>query len=181
MKVKVIIMTDEDWCGGASYAEALEKLDRYVNEDYYRELEENKGKHTDFFVYEKKEVVPKVMILTDDPDAFINDNGDVCTKGGCWTLQVPLAVKRDVVANYRFDIMQRLKDEDFKKEVDNWITKTYGAEFHEFCAKQIEGRHCGDSTHDRKCPCIGSDPDKEGCLMWWYEHIKKPELEKEEG
>ena len=179
MKYKVILMTDGDWCIGDSYAEALEKLDRYVNDDYYREMEENGGKHSDVCIFEKEEVEPKVMILTDDPEAYIDRYGAVCTKGGFWTLQVPLATKHAPVPNYRFSLMQQLKDEDFRVEMVNHISARYHDEFHEFCTKQIEGRHCGDSTHDRKCPCIGNDPDKEGCLMWWYEHIKKPELDKE--
>lgn len=174
MKVKVIIMTDEDWCGGGSYAEALEKLDHYVNEDYYREMEENKGKHTDFFVYDKKEIVPKVMILTDDPDAFINDNGDICTKGGCWTLQVPLAVKRDVVANYRFDIMQRLKDEDFEKEVWEYRRRQCGNEFQEFC-KDTKCAGCEFYEKRGEMP-VGGQP----CFSLWWEKYKKPE-KKDEG
>lgn len=180
MKIKVILMTDGEWCRADSYEEALEKLDRRINEDYYREQNELiDGKTSGPELYEKEEVVPRAMILTDDETAEIDRYGQLLTEGGCWHVTIPLVGKRPPSPDYRFGIMQDLKDKDFRVEMVNHISARYNDEFHEFCSKQIEGGHCGDSTHDRKCPCISSDPDKEGCLMWWYEHIKKPELEKE--
>ena len=175
MKIKVILMTDGDWCIGDSYAEALEKLDRYVNDDYYREMEENGGKHSDVCIYEKEEVEPKVMILTDDPDAYIDRYGAVCTKGGFWTLQVPLATKHAPVPNYRFGIMQKLKDEDFKEELENHLVATYGEEFDKFCPS-------GNDSSCDKCEFSSTKQDKDGkptCFMQWYEKYKKPELDKE--
>ena len=181
MKIKVILMTDGDWCIADSYTEALEKLDRYVNEDYYREMEENGGKHSDVCIYEKEEVEPKVMILTDDPEAYIDRYGAVCTKGGFWTLQVPLATKHAPVPNYRFSLMQQLKDKDFKEELENHLIATYGKEFDEWCDKQGSTERCkGCEFEGSKEYKFDNDPDGEPtCFHLWYEKYKKPELDKE--
>lgn len=185
MKIKVILMTDGDWCIGDSYAEALEKLDRYVNDDYYREVEENGGKHSDVCIYEKEEVEPKVMILTDDPEAYIDRYGAVCTKGGFWTLQVPLATRHAPVPNYRFSLMQQLKDKDFKEELDNHLIATYGREFDKFCLKEtnkkidkwiVTGSCDGCEFKDAKNGDV--EPT---CFHLWYEKYKKPELDKEDN
>lgn len=184
MKIKVILMTDGDWCIADSYTEALEKLDRYVNEDYYREMEENGGKHSDVCIYEKEEVVPKVMILTDDPEAYIDSYGAVCTKGGFWTLQVPLATKHAPVPNYRFGIMQKLKDKDFKEELENHLIATYGKEFDKFCLKEMDEKIAKGIVTGSCDGCEFKDAKKDDngeptCFHLWYEKYKKPELDKE--
>jgi hypothetical protein len=173
MNIKVILMTDGDWCIGDSYAEALEKLDRYVNDDYYREMEENGGKHSDVCIYEKEEVEPKVMILTDDPEAYIDRYGAVRTKGGFWTLQVPLATKHAPVPNYRFSLMQQLKDKDFKEELENHLIAMYGAEFDSWCQKRSDGLCEGCVFNDVE----HNDNGEPTCFHLWYEKYKKPEKE----
>jgi len=186
MKVKVIIMTEEDWCAADSYTEALEKLDHWINEDYYREQRElQDGKTSGPELYDKEEVVPKVMILTDDPDAYIDRYGAVCTKGGFWTLQVPLATKHAPVPNYRFGIMQKLKDEDFKEELENHLIATYGKEFDKFCLKEMDEKIAKGIV---TCSCDGcefkdvkkDDNGEPTCFHLWYEKYKKPE-KKDEG
>ena len=175
MKITVILMTDGEWCRADSYGEALEKLDHQINADYYREKEE--GKESDLFVYEKEEVVPKVMILTDDETAEIDRYGQLLTEGGCWHVTIPLVGKRPPSPDYRFGIMQDLKDKDFQRELDNHIVARYGAEFDKFCDAQ--GGCCMDRCEFYK---IKTDSNGEPtCLKLWYEKYKKPELDKEKN
>lgn len=182
MKITVILMTDGEWCRADSYEEALERLDRQINEDYYREKEE--GKESDLFDYEKEEVVPRVMVLTDDETAEIDRYGQLLTNGGCWHVTIPLVGRRPPSPDYRFCIMQDLKDKDFKEELENHLVATYGAEFDKFCHKEMDesiarGIVVGSCEG---CEFNGSKKNDNGeltCFMKWYEKYKKPERDKE--
>ena len=182
MKIKIILMTDGEWCRADSYEEALEKLDRQINEDYYREKEE--GKESDLFVYEKEEVVPKVMILTDDEPAEIDRYGQLLTEGGCWHVTIPLVGKRPPSPCYRFCIMQDLKDEDYKEEVENHLVAEYGDEFDKFCLKEMDekiskGIVAGSCDGCEFKYVNTNDNGEPTCFHLWYEKYKKPELDKE--
>lgn len=178
MKIKIILMTEGEWCRADSYEEALEKLDRQINADYYREKEE--GKESDLFVYEKEEVVPKVMILTDDETAEIDRYGQLLTEGGCWHVTIPLVGKRPPSPCYRFCIMQDLKDKDFKEELENHLVTKYGAEFDEWCDKQGATERCkGCEFEGSKEYKFDNDDDGPTCFMQWYKKYKKPELDKD--
>lgn len=173
MKITVILMTDGEWCRADSYEEALERLDRQINADYYREKEE--GKESDLFVYEKEEVVPKAMILTDDETAEIDRYGQLLTEGGCWHVTIPLVGKRPPSPDYRFCIMQDLKDKDFQSELWAYRLKKYREEFHAFCEKQ---GYC----ESGKCEFKGKvTSDDESCFQMWWEKYKKPEEKKEDS
>lgn len=175
MKITVILMTDDEWCRADSYGEALEKLDRQINEDYYREQRElQDGKTSGPELYDKQEVVPKVMILTDDATAEIDRYGQLLTEGGCWHVTIPLVGKRPPSPDYRFCIMQDLKDKDFREELQNHLVAKYGAEFDKFCARQGRCR-MGCEFYNVKTDSNGEPT----CLQLWYEKYKKPELEKE--
>lgn len=173
MKIKVILMTDGEWCRADSYEEALEKLDRQINADYYREKEED-GKESDLFVYEKEEVVPKVMILTDDETAEIDRYGQLLTEGGCWHVTIPLVGKRPPSPDYRFGIMQDLKDKDFQRELDNHIVANYGGEFDKWCESQ--GGSCMDCEFYKEKTDSNGEPT---CIRLWYNKYKKPQLDEE--
>ena len=176
MKITVILMTDGEWCRADSYEEALEKLDRQINEDYYREQRElQDGKTSGPELYDKEEVVPKVMILTDDETAEIDRYGQLLTEGGCWHVTTPLVGKRPPSPDYRFCIMQDLKDKDFKEELWSYRLKKYREEFHAFCKKQ---GYC----ESGKCEFKGKvTSDDESCFQMWWEKYKKPEEEKEDS
>jgi hypothetical protein len=161
--MKIILITDGDWSRGDSYQDAFEKLEKYVNDNYYRNPD----------LYDKREVKPEVMIVTDDDTAELDSYGQLITEGGSWWLKIPLEGKRGPSGNYRFDIMQKLKDEDYKEEVENHLIATYGEEFHAFCEKQ---GYC----ESGKCEFKGKvTSDDESCFQMWYEKYKKPERDKE--
>ena len=167
--MKIILITDGDWSRGDSYQDAFEKLEKYVNDNYYR----NPG------LYDKREVKPEVMIVTDDDTAELDSYGQLLTEGGSWWLKIPLDGKRGPSGNYRFDIMQKLKDEDYKEEVENHMIATYGAEFDKFCCQRD-----GDCKPARctECPFKSRQVNENGeptCFQLWYEKYKKPELDKE--
>lgn len=161
--MKVILITDGDWVRGDSYQDALETLDKYINENHYRNPD----------LYDKREVKPEVMIITDDATAELDSYGQLLTEGGSWWLKIPLEGKRGPSGNYRFDIMQKLKDDDYKEEVNNHLIATYGKEFHAFCEKQ---GYCESGKCEFKCKVMSDD---ENCFQFWYEKYKKPELDKE--
>ena len=163
--MKVILITDGDWVRGDSYQDALETLDKYINEDHYRNPD----------LYDKREVRPEVMIITDDATAEIDGYGQLLTEGGSWWLKIPLEGKRGPSGNYRFDIMQKLKDEDYKEELENHLATMYWAEFSKFCPS-------GNDSGCDKCEFNATKQDENGsptCFMQWYEKYKKPELDKE--
>lgn len=177
MKITVILMTDGEWCRADSYEEALEKLDRQINEDYYREQRElQDGKASGPELYDKEEVVPKVMILTDDETAEIDRYGQLLTEGGCWHVTIPLVGRRPPSPDYRFCIMQDLKDKDFKEELENHLVATYGAEFDKWCESHDKGQCCAGCEFGGP---LNPDGTSSTCFMRWYEKYKKPERDKE--
>ena len=170
MKIAVILVADGEWCRADSYEGALENLDRRINEDYYREKE--KGGESDLFVYEKEEVVPRAMILTDDETAEIDRYGQLLTEAGCWHVTIPLVGKRPPVPDYRFGIMQDLKDRDFKQELENRLVAEHGAEFDKWCESHDKGRCCAGCEFGGP---LKPDGTGSGCFKRWYEKYKKPE------
>lgn len=148
---------------GYSYQDALVALDKYVNKDYYDDPD----------TYDHQDVKPDVMIITDDDTAELDRYGQLLTEGGSWWLKIPLSDPVSPRGNYRFDIMQKLKDEDYKEEVNNHLIATYGKEFHAFCEKQ---GYCESGKCEFKGKAMSDD---ENCFQFWYEKYKKPELDKE--
>ena len=168
--MKVILFTDDSFAIGDSYVEALRKLDSLVNEEYYREREEHPDGNAGLWNVEKQEVVPAGMTITDDDGVGVTENGSVEYKAGSWTLSVPLVLDRKPSGNYRFGIMQELKDRDYEQERKNHLAAEaaeYVEEFSVWCAERAKAG-C------EKCELAASSE----CLLDWYEKYKKPELEK---
>jgi hypothetical protein len=121
-------------------------------------------------------LAPKVMILTDDATAEIDRYGQLLTEGGCWHVTIPLVGKRPPSPDYRFGIMQDLKDKDFKEELENHLVATYGAEFDKWCESHDKGQCCAGCEFGGP---LNPDGTSSTCFMRWYEKYKKPERDKE--
>ena len=164
--MRVILFSEGCFGCGATYKEAYAKLEEAENgpPDCRNDDEE--------FLEPPK---PIGMVLTDDDTASVDGYGRVITDGGAWTVSIPLEKDAPPSVNYRFNIMQRLKDEDFEKEVWEYRRRQCGNEFQEFC-KDTKCAGCEFYEKRGEMP-VGGQP----CFSLWWEKYKKDKEEKEDS
>ena len=166
--MRIILFTDSCFGCGSTYKEAYSKLEEAENgpPDCRNDEEE--------FLEPPK---PIGMVLTDDDDATVDGYGHVVTNGGAWTISIPLEKDAPPSTNYRFGIMQRLKDEDFENELWAYRSKKYGEEFRAFCKKNPLNDFC----NAKECKFNGGRHEIKSCFQAWWTKYKKDKEEKEDS
>jgi hypothetical protein len=154
--MRVILFSDDCFGCGATYKEAFAKLEEAQNGPPDCRNDEEEFLHPP---------VPIGIVVTDDDGATVDGYGRVCSKGGAWTLSIPLQVDRGPSGNYRFSEMQKWKDEEVERETWQFRRKKFSEEWE---------AHVRDSAMCAKCPegkskCF-SDMD---CFKKWWNENKK--------
>lgn len=162
--MRIILFSDDHFGCGATYKDAFAKLEEATNgpPDCRNDVEEA-----------LEPPVPIGMVVTDDDTAGVDSYGRVVTKGGSWTLNIPLKLDRPPSYNYRFNAMQKWKDEDYQNELWSYRQHKYREEFDAFCKKSGLDDFC---AHE-ECEFYGKD--KATCFQAWWEKYKKAEEERE--